>query len=157
MSYPWRVTLALIASFWLLLWPWNQLTQDAGTLLAASLTATAVLLVGGAAHRLAVPWPQLLALLTGGIGLIATVTALAGPAAVLRLPEFFVAGLGYIQSATAPVPANIGVSVIIVGAQSMSRLTGVPTYIAEVIQGMALIVMLIALLLTEYRIKAVKD
>ncbi len=116
MSYPWRVTLALIASFWLLLWPWNQLTQDAGTLLAASLTATAVLLVGGAAHRLAVPWPQLLALLTGGIGLIATVTALAGPAAVLRLPEFFVAGLGYIQSATAPVPANIGVSVIIVGA-----------------------------------------
>ncbi len=48
-------------------------------------------------------------------------------------------------------------SVIIVGAQSMSRLTGVPTYIAEVIQGMALIVMLIALLLTEYRIKAVKD
>jgi hypothetical protein len=116
MSYPWRVTLALIASFWLLLWPWNQLTQDAGTLLAASLTATAVLLVGGAAHRLAVPWPQLLALLTGGIGLIATVTALAGPAAVLRLPESFVAGLGYIQSATAPVPANIGVSVIIVGA-----------------------------------------
>lgn len=48
-------------------------------------------------------------------------------------------------------------SVIIVGAQSMSRLTGVPTYIAEVIQGMALIVMLIALLLTEYRVKAVRD
>ncbi len=48
-------------------------------------------------------------------------------------------------------------SVIIVGAQSMSRMTGVPVYIAEVIQGMALIVMLIALLLTEYRIKVVKD
>ena len=39
----------------------------------------------------------------------------------------------------------------------MSRMTGVPVYIAEVIQGMALIVMLIALLLTEYRIKVVKD
>jgi hypothetical protein len=30
-------------------------------------------------------------------------------------------------------------------------------YIAEVIQGMALMVMLIALLLTEYRIKAVRS
>ena len=48
-------------------------------------------------------------------------------------------------------------SVVIVGAQSMSRLTGVPVYIAEVIQGMALMVMLIALLLTEYRIKAVRS
>lgn len=48
-------------------------------------------------------------------------------------------------------------SVIIVGAQSMSRMTGVPVYIAEVIQGMALIVMLIALLLTEYSVKVVRD
>lgn len=48
-------------------------------------------------------------------------------------------------------------SVIIVGAQSMSRVTGVPTYIADVIQGMALLIMLIALLLTEYRVKAVKN
>jgi general nucleoside transport system permease protein len=48
-------------------------------------------------------------------------------------------------------------SIIIVGAQTMSRMTGVPTYIAEVIQGMALIVMLVALLLTEYKIKVVKQ
>ncbi len=47
-------------------------------------------------------------------------------------------------------------SVIIVGAQSMSRVTGVPTYIAEVIQGMALMIMLIAILLTEYKIKVVR-
>jgi ABC-type uncharacterized transport system permease subunit len=44
-------------------------------------------------------------------------------------------------------------SVIIVGAQTMSRMTGVPTYIAEVIQGLALMVMLVFLLLTEYRIR----
>jgi ABC-type uncharacterized transport system permease subunit len=44
-------------------------------------------------------------------------------------------------------------SVIIVGAQTMSRMTGVPAYIAEVIQGMALMIMLIFLLLTEYRIR----
>ncbi len=47
-------------------------------------------------------------------------------------------------------------SVIIVGAQTMSRMTGVPTYIAEVIQGMSLMVMLIFLLFTEYRIKMMK-
>ena len=38
----------------------------------------------------------------------------------------------------------------------MSRMTGVPTYIAEVIQGMALMVMLIFLLFTEYKIKRVR-
>ena len=47
-------------------------------------------------------------------------------------------------------------SVIIVGAQTMSRMTGVPTYIAEVIQGMALMIMLIFLLFTEYRIRVVR-
>ncbi len=47
-------------------------------------------------------------------------------------------------------------SVIIVGAQTMSRVTGVPSYIAEVIQGLALIVMLIFLLFTEYKIRVVK-
>jgi ABC-type uncharacterized transport system permease subunit len=48
-------------------------------------------------------------------------------------------------------------SVIIVGAQTMSRMTGVPSYIAEVIQGMALMVMLIFLLFTEYRMKVVRS
>ncbi len=47
-------------------------------------------------------------------------------------------------------------SVIIVGAQTMSRMTGVPTYIAEVIQGMALMVMLVFLLFTEYKIRMVR-
>jgi len=35
-------------------------------------------------------------------------------------------------------------------------MTDVPTYIAEVIQGMALMVMLIFLLFTEYRIRVVR-
>jgi simple sugar transport system permease protein len=47
-------------------------------------------------------------------------------------------------------------SVVIVGAQTMSRMTGVPSYIAEVIQGMSLMVMLIFLLFTEYKIKVMK-
>ncbi len=48
-------------------------------------------------------------------------------------------------------------SIIIVGAQTMSRMTGVPVYIAEVIQGMALMIMLIFLLFTEYRVKVVRQ
>lgn len=47
-------------------------------------------------------------------------------------------------------------SIVIVGAQTMSRMTGVPVYIAEVIQGMALMIMLIFLLFTEYRLKVVR-
>ena len=47
-------------------------------------------------------------------------------------------------------------SVVIVGAQTMSRMTGVPSYIAEVIQGMSLMVMLVFLLFTEYKIKVMK-
>jgi simple sugar transport system permease protein len=47
-------------------------------------------------------------------------------------------------------------SIIIVGAQTMSRMTGVPTYIAEVIQGTALMVMLIFLLFTEFKIRVLK-
>jgi hypothetical protein len=35
-------------------------------------------------------------------------------------------------------------------------MTGVPTYIAEVIQGMALMVMLIFLLFTEYKLRVVR-
>ena len=47
-------------------------------------------------------------------------------------------------------------SVGLVGAQTVSRRTGVPTYIAEVIQGMALMVMLIFLLFTEFKIRVMR-
>ncbi|MCK4542444.1 MAG: ABC transporter permease [Spirochaetales bacterium] len=44
-------------------------------------------------------------------------------------------------------------SIINVGAQTMGRMTGVPTYIVGVMEGVALMVMLIFLLLTEYKIR----
>ncbi|MEW5817571.1 MAG: ABC transporter permease [Spirochaetota bacterium] len=47
-------------------------------------------------------------------------------------------------------------SIVIVGAQTMSRMTGVPAYIAEVIQGLSLMVMLICLLFTEYKIRVIR-
>ena len=44
-------------------------------------------------------------------------------------------------------------SIINVGAQTMSRMAGVPVYISGVIEGVALMVMLIFLLLLEYKIR----
>jgi simple sugar transport system permease protein len=43
------------------------------------------------------------------------------------------------------------------GAQTMSRATGVPTYLVEVMQGVTLLSMLAALLLNEYRIRLARD
>ncbi len=51
------------------------------------------------------------------------------------------------------VLASLFFSIIIVGAQTMSRMTGVPVYIVEVIQGLALMVMLVFMLLAEYRVR----
>ena len=51
------------------------------------------------------------------------------------------------------VPAALFLSLIITGAESMSRATGVPVFLAEVIQGTALVCMLIALLFTSYRLR----
>ena len=53
------------------------------------------------------------------------------------------------------VPAAVFFAVVITGAEGMSRATGVPVYLADVIQGVALICMLAALLFTQYRIRAV--
>ncbi len=44
-------------------------------------------------------------------------------------------------------------SAVHTGAQTMSRMTGVPSYITEVIQGSALIVMLVFLLISEYSVR----
>jgi ABC-type uncharacterized transport system permease subunit len=46
---------------------------------------------------------------------------------------------------------------ILVGADSMSRAVGVPTYIADVIVAVALITMLVATLLTQYRLRRSAD
>ena len=51
------------------------------------------------------------------------------------------------------VAAAVFVAGILVGADSMSRAVAVPTYIADVIVAIALICMLVATLLTQYRIR----
>jgi len=51
------------------------------------------------------------------------------------------------------LPAAFFFAVIITGAESMSRATGVPVFLADVFQGVALICMLIAVLFTQYRVR----
>lgn len=47
-------------------------------------------------------------------------------------------------------------AIIITGAQYMSRATGVTSFIADVIQGITLLVLLAMLVLYEYRIRRVE-
>ena len=51
------------------------------------------------------------------------------------------------------VPAAIFFSITITGAEAMSRATGVPVFLSDVIQGTALMTMLIALLFINYRLR----
>lgn len=51
------------------------------------------------------------------------------------------------------VPAALFFAMVATGAETMSRKTGVPVFLADVIQGSSLIFMLAALLFTTYRIR----
>ncbi|HSS66187.1 MAG TPA: ABC transporter permease [Gammaproteobacteria bacterium] len=51
------------------------------------------------------------------------------------------------------VPSAIFFAAIATGAENMSRATGVPVFLADVIQGASLICMLVALLFTQYRVR----
>ena len=51
------------------------------------------------------------------------------------------------------VAASVGVAGVLVGADSMSRAVGVPTFIADVIVATSLIAVLVATLLTQYKVR----
>jgi simple sugar transport system permease protein len=51
------------------------------------------------------------------------------------------------------VPASLFFAAVMTGAEAMSRKTGVPVYLADVIQGTALICMIVALLFSTYRLR----
>jgi len=51
------------------------------------------------------------------------------------------------------LPAAIFYAAMITGAEGMSRATGVPVFLADVIQGVSLLAMLTALLFTQYRMR----
>lgn len=51
------------------------------------------------------------------------------------------------------VPAAVFFAAVATGSESMSRATGVPVFLGDVIQGASLLCMLVALLFTQYRIR----
>lgn len=55
------------------------------------------------------------------------------------------------------VPAAFFFAIIITGAEGMSRATGVPVFLADVIQGVSLLTMLVALLFTQYRLRLLRS
>jgi Uncharacterized ABC-type transport system, permease component len=54
------------------------------------------------------------------------------------------------------LPAAIFYAAMITGAEGMSRATGVPVFLADVIQGVSLLAMLTALLFTQYRLRVAR-
>jgi len=100
------------------------------------------------------------ALLSGALAGLAGAVEVAGRTGYVTLDMSPGYGMGGVVIAMlamlnplAVVAAAIFVAGMLVGADSMSRAVAVPTYIADVIVAIALICMLVATLLTQYRIR----
>lgn len=100
------------------------------------------------------------ALVSGGLAGLAGAVEVAGRAGYVTLdmsPGYGYAGIVVAMLAAlnplAVVPAAIFIAGMFVGADSMSRAVGVPTYIADVIVALALLSMLVAAQLTRYRVR----
>lgn len=100
------------------------------------------------------------ALLSGGLAGLAGAGELAG--IQFHLMEAISPGYGYSGIVVAMLGGLHPLGVVLAafffgvvnnGAQHMSRVTGVPTYLVEVMQGVTLLAMLAALLLNEYRLR----
>lgn len=105
----------------------------------------------------------LTALISGGIAALAGVGEVAG--LHYHLTENISPGYGYTGiiiamlaglNPIAVVLASFFFGIIITGAQYMSRITGITSFIADVVQGVILLTMLGMLLLQEYRIRRAK-
>lgn len=100
------------------------------------------------------------ALVSGGLAGLAGALEVAGRTSYLTLDMAPGVGYGGIVIAMlaglnplAVVPAAVFVSGVLVGADSMSRAVGVPTYIADVIVAVALLTTLVAGLAAHYRLR----
>jgi len=100
------------------------------------------------------------ALLSGGLAGLAGAIEVAGRTSYLTLdmsPGYGYSGIVIAMLAglhpLGVVLGSVFVAGVLVGADSMSRVIGVPTYIADVIVATSLIAVLIATLLTQYRVR----
>lgn len=100
------------------------------------------------------------AALSGGLAGLAGVIEVLGPVGYVTTtmsPGFGYAGIVVAMLAAlhpvGVIAASVFVATIFVGADAMSRATGVPSFIADVIMSVALLAMLAALLFATYRIR----
>ena len=100
------------------------------------------------------------AVLSGAVAGLAGAVEVAGRAGYVTLdmsPGYGYSGIVIAMLAglhpLAVVAAAVAVAGILVGADSMSRVVGVPTYIADVIVAVALLATLVATMLTQYRLR----
>jgi simple sugar transport system permease protein len=102
----------------------------------------------------------LVAMLSGALAGLAGAIEVAGRTSYLTLdmsPGYGYSGIVIAMLAglhpLGVVAASVFVAGVLVGADSMSRAIGVPTYIADVIVAVSLISVLVATLLTQYRVR----
>ena len=100
------------------------------------------------------------ALLSGALAGLAGVSEVAGRAGYLTLdmsPGYGYSGIVIAMLAAlnplGVVAAALFVAGVLVGADSMSRAIGVPTYLADVIVSVSLLAMLVAAMLARYRVR----
>lgn len=102
----------------------------------------------------------LTAVLSGGLAGLAGVGEVAG--LHFQVMASLSPGYGYTGiviamlarlNALGVIPAAVFFAAVATGSESMSRATGVPVFLGDVIQGASLICMLVALLFTQYRVR----
>jgi simple sugar transport system permease protein len=105
----------------------------------------------------------MVSLLSGGLAGLAGAFEVAGRTAYVTLdmsPGYGYTGIVIAMLAglhpLGVVAASLFVAGVLVGADTMSRAVGVPTYIADVIVATSLIAVLVATLLTQYRVRMAK-
>lgn len=146
----WAATLALG------LWALMKFTVLGFDIRSVGANARAAAFAGVSVTRTVV----LVALLSGGLAGLAGAIEVAGRTGYLTLdmsPGYGYAGIVIAMLAglhpLGVVATSVFVAGVLVGADSMSRAVGVPTFIADVIVATSLIAVLVATLLTQYRLK----
>jgi simple sugar transport system permease protein len=146
----WGVTLA--TGLWLLM----KYTVLGFDIRAIGANARAAAFAGVSVTRTVV----LVALLSGGLAGLAGAIEVAGRTSYLTLdmsPGYGYSGIVIAMLAglhpLGVVLGSVFVAGVLVGADSMSRVVGVPTYIADVIVATSLIAVLVATLLAQYRVR----
>lgn len=123
---------------------------------AAGLNARAATFAGIALPRTLMGVALISGALAGLAGSVEVLGVTAGVTTTMS-PGFGYAGIIVAMLAAlhpaGVVAAAIFVATVFVGADSMSRATGVPSFIADVIVALSLLTMLVALLFTTYRVR----